>query len=43
VNWKPDVVVRGGYLCKRHMKELKSVATVVVEDWYFTQMVGDGG
>jgi hypothetical protein len=25
------------------MKELINVATVVVEDWYFTQMLEEGG
>lgn len=35
--------VRGGCLCKRHTKELIDVATVVVEDWYFAQMLGEEG
>lgn len=43
VRWRPDGERRGGYICKRHMKELINVATVVVEDWYFTQMLGEGG
>jgi hypothetical protein len=25
------------------MKELRNVATEVVEDWYFTQMLKEGG
>lgn len=33
---------RGGYLCKRHIKELRRVAAVVIDDWLVEQMLGDG-
>jgi hypothetical protein len=42
IRWKPDEEVRGGSICKQHMKELRIIAAVIIDDWLFVQMVGEG-